>query len=77
MLTKREIELIADAVVRKLNTPKRELVSSTELAKRLGKSVSWVRHHKNELGYIKTSDCQQGRLMFDTSNIHDSISNIS
>ena len=70
MLTKREIELIADAVARKLNTPKRELVSSAELAKRLGKSVSWVRHHKDELGYIKSSDCQQGRLMFDASKIY-------
>ena len=64
-LSQKTIDAIVDAVVQRLQQqPQTEYVRTSEAAKILGVSEAYLRQTKGKYSYKKSSDKQQGALMF-------------
>lgn len=72
MLDRPTIRAIAEEVVKMMEERKQpNLVPTNEAARMLGISPRRLRQLKNKLGYEKSGENQQGRLMFDADTLHE------
>lgn len=77
MLDRYTIHAIAEEVVKMMEERKKPtLVPTEEAARMLGISPRRLRQIKNHLGYEKSGENQQGRLMFDADTLHERYKNI-
>lgn len=69
-LDRKTIRDIAEEVVNEMERRKKpQLVTTKQAAEILGISPRRVREIKDKLGYVKTGENTQGRLMFDTTTL--------
>lgn len=72
MLDNYTIRAIAEEVVKVMEERKKpQLITTDQAAKMLGISPRRVRELKHKLGYVKSGDNMQGRLMFDANTLQE------
>lgn len=78
-LNEAAINAIAAAVADRIagTSAVRELVSSRELAARLGRTPAWVRSHATELGAVRVGEGSKPRLFFDLGDVLERVASSS
>lgn len=82
------IEVLAEAMARRLgaaadhddddrNRDRHKLITASELARRIGRSATWVRQHRRDLGGIVLGDGPKPRIWFDPSRVAETLASCS
>ena len=85
------IEELAEAIARRMGPladqdrdrvhdderDQQQLITASELARRIGRSAAWVRQHRRDLGGVVVGDGPRPRIWFDPSRLTEALASCS